>query len=122
MSIKLECRQWPLVGQEQPPDIVLAKSTSEVLKFHAEVSNALMQIGSDLTGAGLTLKHEGQKSHIFAQVLHSGRLLKGLLELSGGYLDRHYMNTVCKSSFSSILIALLDALISLQLKCLLKSR
>lgn len=79
VNIQLKCLQWKVNGHKRPSDILVKKDFSELMKFNAELSDALLVIRNDLTAAGLALMNTETMNLLFAQVLHSGRLLKGLL-------------------------------------------
>jgi len=95
IEIQLECLQWKENDVDSPQNIMVSKSVSELLKFHADVSDALLLIRRDLNAAGLKSLPDEDSNNIFAQVLHSGRIFKGLLlykDDGGGF---HLMSVIC---------------------------
>ncbi len=96
IDIQLECLQWKENGIEAPSNIMVTKSVSELLKFHAEVSDALLLIRRDLNAAGLKALPDEDTNNIFAQVLHSGRIFKGLLLYKDDRSEFHLMSSVCE--------------------------
>lgn len=96
VSIHLQCMDWKGHEHEKPSDIYITKDFSELIKFHADVSDGLLAIRHDLKATGFNSMNQDTKDTLFAQVLHSGRLLKGLLFYHEKENNTHMLDSVCK--------------------------
>lgn len=94
INIQLKCYKWKEVDNK-PADILVSKEFSELLKFHSELSDALLTIRRNVEITGLTLANK-DSNDLFSQVLHSGRLMKGMLDhfLKGNNL--FFTESICK--------------------------
>jgi hypothetical protein len=97
INIELKCLEWKEVD-DKPADILVSKKFSELMKFHSDLSDALLTIRRNVEITGLTLTNKDYND-LFSQVLHSGRLMKGMLDhlLKGNNL--FFTESICKFDF-----------------------
>ncbi len=95
INIELKCYKWKEEVDNKPADILISKEISELLKFHSELSDALLAIRRNIEITGLTLANK-DSNDLFSQVLHSGRLMKGMLDhlLKGNNV--FFTESICK--------------------------
>jgi len=98
VCIQLRRGEWVETNITAEP-IYVTKNISQLLKFHAELSDALLCIQNDLTAAGLESLNKETNGLLFAQILHSGRLLQGLLQYCQKENFLVFNESICKYKF-----------------------
>ena len=89
--IYVQCEQLLDSGVEKPHDVSVTKDFSDLMMFHAEISDALVSMRNNLPASGLIVADNIEL--LFAEISHCGRLLKGFLNY---YKKDSCLDPLCK--------------------------